>query len=111
MIKVKTMLFILLLLAATTSLAYSQQEKVDQKTVTISGVVAKMDAVGSVIEVRPDQGGETMAFSIPADVIITQGTETIGLLDIEESDPVTVEYYSPAPGAFIAVSITYNDNP
>ncbi len=51
-----------------------------------------------------------MAFFVPDDASITEGTEKIGLMDIEQSDSVTIQYYSPFPGKFVVVSITLNKN-
>ena len=108
MFKNKIIVFILLALAFTASLAYCQEKGATRKTITVAGIVAKVDAVGNIIELKIDEG--QMAFSVPDDASITKGTKKIGLMDIEANNPVTIQYYSPSPGKFVVVSITYNNN-
>ena len=108
MFKSKTILFVLLASALMASLAYCQKKTETHQIMTISGPVMKVDSVGNIIEVKTN-GGQ-MAFSVPDDASITGGTKKIGLMDIKQGDPVTIQYYSPSPGKFVAVSITYNHN-
>ena len=108
MFKSKMIVFVLLALAFTASLAYCQEKVETRQTITIVGIVTKVDGVGNIIEVKTNEG--QMAFSVPDDASITEGTKKIGLMDIEQSDPVTIQYYSPSPGKFVVVSITYNKN-
>ena len=108
MFKSKTLIFILLALAFTAGLAYCQEKAETRKIITISGIATKVDAEGGIIEVEAN--GRQIALSVPEDASITNGTKNIGLMDIEESYPVTIQYYSPSPGKFVVVSITYNNN-
>ena len=108
MFKSKMIVFVLLALAFTASLAYCQEKVETRQTITIVGIVTKVDGVGNIIEVKTNEG--QIAFSVPDDASITEGTKKIGLMDIEQSDPVTIQYYSPSPGKFVVVSITYNKN-
>ncbi|MDD5730882.1 MAG: hypothetical protein PHN57_07135 [Candidatus Omnitrophica bacterium] len=108
MFKSKTIVFVLLVLAFTASLAYCQEKVETRKIITTDGIVTKVDAVGNIIEVNTNEG--QIAFSVPDDASITQGTKKIGLMELEVSDPVTIQYYCPFPGKFVVVSITYNKN-
>ena len=108
MFKSKMIVFVLLALAFTASLAYCQEKVETRQTITIVGIVTKVDGVGNIIEVKTNEG--QIAFSVPDDASITEGTKKIGLMDIEQSDPVTIQYYSPSPGKLVVVSITCNKN-
>jgi hypothetical protein len=108
MFKSKGIVFVLLALAFTASLAYCQEKVETRNIITIEGTAAKVDAVGNIIAVKTNEG--QMAFSVPDDASITEGTKKIGLMDIQQGDPVTVQYYSPSPGKYVVVSITYNKN-
>jgi len=108
MFKGKVIIFVLSALVFTGSLAYCQEKSGSRQAITIAGVVAKVDAVGNLIEVKLNDG--QMAFSVPDDAAITEGTKKIGLMDIERSDPVTIQYYSPSPGKSVVISITDNKN-
>ena len=85
---------------------------IDQGTVqnrqieTIDGTVNKVDAVGNTIVVKT--GDRQMAFSVAVDAKINRGDENIKLQDVEETDSVTVLYYSPSSGTYVAVSIADN---
>jgi hypothetical protein len=109
MFKSKMIVFVLLALAFTASLAYCQEKVETRQTIAIIGRVTKVDAVGNIIEVETNEG-QQMAFSVPDDASITEGTKKIGLMDIEQSDSVAIQYYSPSQGKFVVVSITYNKN-
>jgi len=106
--KSKSIFFLLVTLLFSAHLAYCQEAVGIRKTITINGTVAKVDAVGSIIELKINEG--QMAFSVPDDASITEGTKKIGLMDIEMGDPVTIGYYSSSPGKFVVVSITANKN-
>ena len=108
MFKSKMIVFVLLALAFTASLAYCQEKAETRKIITIAGIVTKVDTVGNIIEVEAN-GGE-MAFSVPDDASITNGTKNIGLMDIEQGNTATIRYYNPSPEKFVVVSITYNHN-
>jgi hypothetical protein len=70
---------------------------VDQKEKTISGRVADIDWVKSIITVHysdpvsaePDE----INIAIPEEAEIMDGTSTISVSDINQSDQVTVTYY------------------
>lgn len=108
MVNSKIIVFVLSALSFTASLAYCQEKTGDRQLMTVSGIVSMVDSVGSIIEV--DTGEGKMAFTVPDDASITQGTQNIGLMDIDTNYPVTIEYYSPSPGKFVVVSITYNND-
>jgi len=108
MFKIKMVVLLLSILAFTASLAYCQEKVDTRRIMTIVGSASKVDAVGSIIEVETN--GEQMAFTVPSDASITEGTKKIGLMEIEASDPVTIQYYSPSSGKFVVVSITCNKN-
>ena len=108
MFKSQMIVFVSLTLAFTASLTYCQEKVETRKIITTVGTVTKVDAVGNIIEVDTNEG--QMAFSVPEDASITQRTKKIGLMEIEASNPVTIQYYSPAPGKFVVVSITYNSS-
>lgn len=75
---------------------------------TVLGTVVDMDTVGSLMVVNTDAG--MMTFKVPEDKTkMIRGTEEIHLDDIDISDSVTVQFYSPSPGEFEAVSITDNN--
>ena len=105
----KNKIIIFILVAFTASLAYCQEKTETHRTITAAGIVANVDAVGNVIEIKANEG--QMAFSVTDDTSITEGTEKIGLMDIEVNNPVTIQYYIPSPGKFVAVSITSNRIP
>ena len=109
MFKNKMIVFILLALALTANLAYCQEKVETRYTITVVGIASKVDAVGNIIEVKTNEG--QMAFSVPDDASITEGTKKIGLMEIRVSSPVTIQYYRPSPGKYVAVSVTYNSNP
>ena len=95
-------------LSFMTNLAYCQEKAETRQIMTIVGSASKVDAVGNIIEVETTGG--PMAFTVPTDASITEGTKKIGLMEIEASDPVTIQYYSPSPGKFVVISITCNKN-
>jgi len=109
MFKSKMIIFVLLALVFTANPAYCQEKIITHQTITINGIVAKIDSVGNIIEVKTSE--VQMAFSVSDDASITEGAKKIGLMDIEVSDPVTIQYYNPSPGQFVVVSITDNRNP
>ena len=52
MFKGKVIIFVLSALVFTGSLAYCQEKSGSRQAITIAGVVAKVDAVGNLIEVK-----------------------------------------------------------
>ena len=86
---------IFVLLSIVTVYAWAFDGEQGQKT--ISGSVADIDWVKSIITVRYSDSlsGNTDEINIivPSGAEITNGTETKDISDIEQSDPVTVTYY------------------
>ncbi|MCX5712236.1 MAG: hypothetical protein NTY47_04075 [Candidatus Omnitrophica bacterium] len=103
MFKINLMGFILVIMLA--GFGYCQ-ERVQLER--IDGNVADIDPVGDAIVV--DTGSGQMTISVPDDVVVTRGLEKMGLMDLEQGEPVTVNYYSSAPGQYVAVSIQDNNN-
>jgi len=90
------------------TVAFSQQNPGSPKTIkTISGVVTKIDFVGNTISILSDDQHQ-MSFSVPENAIITQDTQDIGLMDIKESNPVTIQYDIASPGMDVVESIIDN---
>jgi hypothetical protein len=108
MFKIKMIVFVLLALASMASFAYCQEKTETLQTITTVGRVTKIDALNSVIEVETDDG--QIAFTVSKDANITEGTKKIGLMEIGVSNSVTIQYYRPSPGVYVAVSVTYNKN-
>lgn len=69
--------------------------------------VIQIDYVGS--KITTNVYGNIMTFYVPSDVKIIRGTETISFVDIEEDDPLTIEYIQTAPLTYQAVTIS-DDN-
>jgi hypothetical protein len=107
LLKIKIIIVVLLALTLPLSLAYCQQNAETRQTLTISGSITRVDVANQMIEMTTDVG--QMAFSVPDDAVISNGTESLSLTDIETDHGVTIQYYSPTPGSYVAVSIMYND--
>jgi len=106
MFKYKAMLIVLLTAVFTAGTAYCQEKAGSQKMDIITAAVSSVDPVGGTIELETNDGH--MSFSIPDSAKITQGNKSIGLMDIEEQDPVTIRYYSSSSDENVAVSIVDN---
>lgn len=107
MFRNKTIVFVLSAVACMATFAYCQEGVENRQLSTVSGALANIDFVGSTIIVKTDS--EQMAFSVPDDAMITRGTEKIGLVDLEENDPVTIRYYSSSSGQYAVASIADNN--
>ena len=103
MFKIKAVALALLAAAFTVTSAYCQEKAENQQIQTISGTVTQVDTVGNSIVVNT--GEAQVLFYVPDDAKINQGEETIGLMDVQESDPVTISYYTASPGKYVVVSI------
>jgi len=57
--------------------------------------------------VRTDD--QELTLSVPDDAKITENGEEVGLVGLEEADPVLVRYFSPSPGSYTVVSIQDNN--
>lgn len=106
MCKYKVIL-ILLVSALMGTAAYSQENLHSNQIKTVSGTVTKTDFVGNTITVLTNDQKQ-MAFFVPGNVIITQEAHDIGLMDIREGNPVTIQYDNSSTGQSIAVSIVDN---
>jgi ABC-type Fe3+-hydroxamate transport system substrate-binding protein len=107
MFKYKVTAFILSMVVLMVSAAYCQVKAENRNIQTTIGTVTMVDAVGNIIEINT--ADRQIAFSVPEDTKITLGTVKIGLMDIEVSDPVEIQYYSSSPGEYTAVSIVDNN--
>jgi len=103
MLKYKVIALILFAVAFTVISAYSQDKAENQQPKSIVGTIAQVDYAGDILVVNTD-GGQ-MSFSVSNDTKITRGAEQLGLEDLEEADPVAVQYYNYSPGNFVALSI------
>ena len=108
MFRKKTIVFSLLAIACMATFAYGQEKVENRQLSTVSGTLTAVDSVGNIIVVKIDD--KLMAFSVPDDAMITAGAEKISVEDLEDTDSVTIQYYSPSPGQYVAVSIMDNNN-
>jgi len=104
MFKMKTFIFALITAIVVPACAYCQTGTENRQVANISGTISEIDFAGSTIVVEKAVNDQ-MTFSVPDDAVITAGTEVLGFDDLAESDPVVVQYYSPSPGKYVAVSI------
>jgi len=86
------------------TVAYGQQNR---QTKTISGVVTKIDFVGNTISVLTDDQHQRSLY-VAGNAIITSDTHDVGLMDIREGDPVTIQYDVSSPGKDMVDSIVDN---
>lgn len=106
MFKFKIILFILITVFIVPS-AYCQEKSENHVIKTIAGTVINVDAAGNIITIRTEDQ-QQMAFFVSEKVTITQQTHTIGLMDIEQSNPVIIQYYVSTSGKMTVVSIVDN---
>ena len=93
--------------------SYCQEEQqLDQqqrKIETIEGNISNLDWAGSKIAIKglnpADNTYRELVVTVPDDAIITKGTESIGLAELEMDDAVTVRYYEDSQGSAIMVSL------
>jgi hypothetical protein len=88
---------------------YSQENQTDAKTSQpelkwLYGNVAQVAFAKGFIMVFSDKG--YMTFEVADNTIISIGPKKVGLESIKTEDSVRVQYYSPEPGRYIAVSIS-----
>jgi hypothetical protein len=107
MFKNKTIASALLMVAYMATFAYGQEKVGSQQILTITGKLSNVDFVGNTIIVKKDT--EQVTLSVPANTVITRGGEKLGIGDLEEADSVTVQYYNPSSGQYIATSIIDNN--
>jgi hypothetical protein len=74
------------------SAGYCQEKPGDHLINNVAGIVTSTDSVGNIISIRTDDQKQ-MAFIVPEKANITQETHNIGLMDIEKSDAVNIQYY------------------
>ena len=94
-----------LLVVLVPGLAYCQKE-VKNQSLTIMGILSKVDMVGSSVYVQTDNG--RMVFSVSDQTKKVMHTHEAGLLDMKVGDPVTIQYEMNAPGENNALSIVDN---
>ena len=107
MLRNKMIIIALLAVALMVTFAYGQEKTVNSQISTVNGTLTNVDFVGSNIVVKTSN--EQMTFSVPKDAIITRGMEKLGIEDLEETDSVTIQYYSLSPGQYSVVSIVDNN--
>jgi hypothetical protein len=107
MLSNKTIIFALLIVAGMATFAYCQEKAENRQISTISGTLTNIDFVSSTIVLKTDN--EQMTLSVPDDAIITKGAEKLGIEGLGETDSVTVQYYSSAPGQYSVASIVDNN--
>jgi len=86
---------------------YAQVKPALREIKTISGTVVNIDSVGNVITIKTRDQIQ-MAFIVMDKASITLNANDIGLMEISESDPVTIQYYISYPGKYTAISIVDN---
>lgn len=107
MFRNKIFLLALLAVAFFSISAYCQENAANRQITAISGTITKVDFVGGFIVV--DTGSGQLELSVPDDAVMVGGTEKLGLVDLQESDPVTVQYYNSSSDQHIVVSIVDNN--
>ena len=84
-------IFVLAVMIVSPVLAGDSEDK------TISGTVASLDWVKSVLSVRTadpyNVNVDQVSCRVTSDAELSRGTDSISLSDIEEGDPVSVTYY------------------
>ena len=98
-------IFVLLFMA----IACGKASADDPVLKTVSGKVAGVDSIKSMITVRyadPTSGEATeINITVPEEAHVMNGSETESFLDIEQFDPITVTYYDDGAGGFKAKEI------
>jgi len=87
--------------------AYCQEKKEYHLIKSIAGTVINVDNIGNIITIRTENQ-QQMSFSVVDNASITQETRNIGLMDIEQADPVIMQYYVLSTGKLTAVNIMDN---
>lgn len=88
---------------------YSQSAVEQEVIEEIEGAVTEIDVIGGLLVVEglnTHWHTEEMRFKVPDGLKIVQGTEDVGLQDLNISDPVVVRYYRNSSGELVVVSIT-----
>lgn len=98
-------LFVFFLMAVwgISSVSYSQNQNSRAEVRTITGTVVAVDWVGEKLVVDTNDYGnaDEVTFVVPKDAVLTRGTETIGLSDVEEEDQVQVEFSNSLVGLMV----------
>jgi len=90
------------------SAGYGQEKPGNMPIENITGTVMGTDSVGNIISIRTDDQKQ-MVFSVPDKAVITQDTQKIGLMDIQESSAVTIQYFVSPSFKNTVISIVDND--
>ena len=104
-----TVMLPLIMAALMVTAAYGQENTRNYQAKLISGIVSKIDFVGNTISILTDAQHQ-MSFFVPGNAIITRDTHDIGLMDIKEGHPVTIQYDVSSPGKNIVDSIIDNES-
>ena len=70
----------------------------------INGSVSQVEFVKSFLLVNTELG--YLTFTVDDKTSISIGPDKVDLSDIQPEDSVRIQYYSPEPGQYIAVSVT-----
>ncbi len=96
--------FPFLMAALMVTAAYGQENPKSEQTKSISGIVSKIDFAGSTISIQTLDKSE-ISFSVPGNAMIIRDTQNIGLMDIKQGHPITIQYRVSSPGMYIVYSI------
>ncbi|HQP92212.1 MAG TPA: hypothetical protein PLU24_06005 [Candidatus Omnitrophota bacterium] len=99
----KYIMVFLIILFLPFNICLAQQAK---QVRTIDGQVTDTDWVGSKIVVNI--GGDEMTFILPDNIVVTRGTDTLSVNDIDQNDSVTIYYTDEGINGLKAVKITDN---
>jgi len=81
-------------------------QEIKKQVKTIDGQVSQIDWVGSKLVVNI--GGDEITFIVPDNLVVTRGTDTLGVNDLDQNDSVTVYYTDEGVSGLKAVKITDN---
>ncbi len=85
--------FVLVGVFAGLPFSYGQDESPRERMQRTTGTVNEIDWVGGKIVVDTDDGYlDEAVFLVPDNAVLTRGTETISLNDIDQGDQVDIEY-------------------
>ena len=90
---------IMLMIAGAAINCYSEDSSEVNETLTVQGNVTAIDWVGSVLTVND------MVFSIPSNMEIVKGADTISFSDVNVGDSVTIAYVKEKDGSLKAARI------
>lgn len=101
--KVSLLVFFLMAVSGIFSVSYSQNQDSRRGVSTITGTVVSVDWVAGKLVVDTNDYGnaDEVTFVVPADAVLTRGTEEIELADIDDEDEVQVEFTNSLAGLIV----------